>query len=360
MRVRIAGMLAAAAVVLMGPITAVAMADGPVGADPSSNYQVGPLPPECQSDPTGAVCIDAAVSYLDEARASLGQGPYELPSDFVSLTPAEQAFVLTDLDREQYSLPPVPGLTDALDQDAAAGVQEDDDPQPSDDNWWGYTANWAYGFDNMPLAYEAWMYDDGPGSGNIDCTSSDTSGCWGHRHDILWDFTDGGALAMGAAAGDDPSGGPGYAMLIEEADPQSESTYTYNYTWSEAVAAGAGGLGQSGGNSGSPSNAGSGGGSGKQGSGSTAAKPAKAGKTAQVRIKIHGVRVRGHRVTVTIANPIGTPLRCSLFRRTAHGARLARAMSCAHLITFSRLPAGSYRLRVVTAQGTLTRRVVVR
>jgi hypothetical protein len=30
-----------------------------------------------------------------------------------------------------------------------------------------------------------WMYDDGPGSSNIDCTSSDTSGCWGHRDNVL-------------------------------------------------------------------------------------------------------------------------------------------------------------------------------
>jgi hypothetical protein len=362
MRVRTAGMLAAAAIVLMGPITAGAMADGPVGADPSSNFAVGSLPPACDSEPTGAVCIDAAVSYLDQARASLGQPPYTLPSDFDSLSPDEQAFVLTNLDRVLYGLPPVPGLTAQLDQDAAAGVQEDEDPQPSDSNWWGYTANWAYGFDNMPLAYEAWMYDDGPGSGNLDCTSSDTSGCWGHRHDILWSFDGGGALAMGAAAGDDPSGAPGYTMLIEEGDPQTGTSYTYTYTWSEAVADGASATGSSSGSLGSSgSQAGSGAapGSAGSGSGSTPAKPAKAGTALRVAIKIHSVRVHGHRVTVTIANPVGTLLRCSLMRRTAHGARLARAESCAHLVTFSHLPAGRYRLKVTSAQGTLTRQVLV-
>ena len=98
MRVRIAGMLAAASIVLMGMMAAAAMADGPVGADPSSNFTVGPLPPDCQTDPTGTVCINAAVSYLDQARASLGQPAYVLPSDFDSLNPDQQALVLTDLD----------------------------------------------------------------------------------------------------------------------------------------------------------------------------------------------------------------------------------------------------------------------
>ena len=33
------------------------------------------------------------------------------------------------------------------------------------------------------------MYDDGPGSPNVDCQGGNTSGCWGHRDDILAPFT---------------------------------------------------------------------------------------------------------------------------------------------------------------------------
>ena len=59
--------------------------------------------------------------------------------------------------------------------------------------------NLDYAMDMFESALEAdfvWMYDDGPGSANVDCTSSDPSGCWGHRHDILWQFSP--PVAMGA------------------------------------------------------------------------------------------------------------------------------------------------------------------
>lgn len=208
------------------------------GSDPSANFAVGALPAACSSDPDGAACVDAAVSSLDQARAGLGQPPYALPADFDSLTGAQQAFVLTNLDRALYGLPPVPGLVAGLDQDAALGVQGDADPTPSAPGFAAFTSNWAGGFVNLPFAYEAWMYDDGPGSGNVDCTAADASGCWGHRHDILWEFGAGDVLGMGAAAGTDAQGAAGYAMLI--VDGGSTAAPAYTYTWSQAVADGAG------------------------------------------------------------------------------------------------------------------------
>jgi hypothetical protein len=30
-----------------------------------------------------------------------------------------------------------------------------------------------------------WMYDDGTGSANVDCSPASPSGCWGHRENIL-------------------------------------------------------------------------------------------------------------------------------------------------------------------------------
>lgn len=217
-----------------------ALAWGPsAGSDPTSNFEVGAMPYSCATEPDGAVCVNAAVYYLDQARASLGQPPYALPADFPSLTSEQQTFVLSNLDRVLYGLPPVPGLVDELDQDSAVGVQQDDDPPfPPDPNVLGFTANWAGAFPNLPLAYEAWMYDDGPGSNNIDCTPADPSGCWGHRHDILWEFDAGDVLGMGAATGTDPTGAVGYAMVIAEGMAPFGSAY--DYTWSQAVADGAG------------------------------------------------------------------------------------------------------------------------
>src|SRR5438128_490954 len=122
-------MLIAVLAVLCGPLAAPALASW-AGSDPSSNFSVGSLPTACETNPTGAVCIDASINYLDQARASLGQPAYAVPSDFVSFSPAQQVLVLTNLDRTLYNLPPMSGLTDALNQDAAAAVPSDSDPQP--------------------------------------------------------------------------------------------------------------------------------------------------------------------------------------------------------------------------------------
>jgi hypothetical protein len=333
--------------VLCGPLAGSALASW-AGSDPSSNFSVGSLPQACESDPTGAVCINASVGYLNQARASLGQPAYALPSNFVSLSPPQQVLVLTNLDRTLYNLPPMTGLTDALNQDADAGVATDSDPQPSTSDWYGYTSNAAWGNENVVLAYEGWMYDDGPGSGNVDCTNSDPSGCWGHRHDILWQFGP-GALAMGAAAGTDNSGNPSYTMLLMQGSPSYTPAYTYS--WSQAVANGAGGTGASA--PGVPSASGS----ATSGAGHTATPAASPlAQGAKVSIRIQSLSVHGHRITVRLAAPSGTLLRCSLTRTRG---RMHRVKSCSRSVTFSHLRAGRYRLRISFGPATVSRRVAV-
>ena len=61
-----------------------------------------------------------------------------------------------------------------------------------------FGSNWAGGLPSVLEADFAWMYDDGPGSGNVDCRSEGSSGCWGHRHDILGLYR--APVVMGAAA----------------------------------------------------------------------------------------------------------------------------------------------------------------
>lgn len=209
-----------------------------VGPDPAKNYPLGQLPSACFSKPTSASCINAGVYYLDRARAALKIGPYKLPANFAGLTPTQQTLILTNLDRTYYKLPPVAGVTAGLSQDAMAGVSADTDPHSTVPGVVQWTANWAGGYPNIVLAYEGWMYNDGLGSPNIGCAKS-PSDCWGHRHDILWKFTVTGPLAVGVAAGRDPHGTTGFAMLLGRGNP-GWNPGKYVYTWSQAVKDGAG------------------------------------------------------------------------------------------------------------------------
>jgi hypothetical protein len=292
------------------------------GPDPSTNFVAKPV---CTGS---AQCLIQGIRALDAARAALDQPRYDLPGNFAQLNPAEQAFVLTDLDRKLYGLPLIAGLTGELDQAAAAGVASGSDPHSSDPNIRSFTSNWARGYLNMPLAYEGWMYDDGLGSPNFDCTVLNRSGCWIHRHDILWEFGEGGPLAMGAAAGSGP-GGPGYAMLLV----QGASGYhpSYVYTWSEAAAAGAG----------APSGA----------------APAPPSAPSSRRIRITRLRVRGHRVSFRVAAPRGVALGCALTRVSSRRVRLHR---CRRSTTYTKVRRGRYRLLVRAGGRTARRYVVVR
>ena len=208
------------------------------GSDPPKNTPLRRLPSSCSAAPTGKQCINAGVYYLDRARAKVGLPPYALPANFTSLSPPRQIFILVNLDRVQYGLPPITGMTAALDHDAlVSGVWRADDPYPSNtaglNIWW---PGWAGAFDNAPMAYEGWVWDDGLGSKNRRCTPTDHSRCWGHRHSVLWKY--GPVLAMGAAAGRDSRHHRGYAYLFVGGNAGYKPAYTY--TWKQAVEDGAG------------------------------------------------------------------------------------------------------------------------
>jgi hypothetical protein len=210
-----------------------------VGKDPPRNTPLGMLPSYCTSAPTKKPCIDAGVYYLDRARAKVGLPPYALPANFPWLSPDRQLFILVNLDRVQYGLRPITGLTAALSHAAlVSGVWRADDPHPSStaglNTWW---PGWAGAFRNAPMAYEAWVWNDGLGSRNPRCTPTDHSRCWGHRHSVLWKY--GPVLAMGAAAGRDSRHHQrGYTYLFVGGN--SSYTPTYTYTWREALEDGAG------------------------------------------------------------------------------------------------------------------------
>jgi hypothetical protein len=182
---------------------------------------------------SSAACTQAALAAIDQARATEGLGPMVLPTNWASLSPAEQLFVATDLERTARGLTPIAGMDPSLDTAAAAGAAGGADPTPPA----GYpyqlwTANWAGALGNPLEAIYLWMYDDGPGSDNVDCPAPGAPGCWGHRDNILAPIS-GPWTAMGAAL--DPTGwqgDPAWAELLV----QAQQPVTTTFTWAEVAA----------------------------------------------------------------------------------------------------------------------------
>jgi hypothetical protein len=134
-------------------------------------------------------CEDEALQAIDHARASEGLGQMNLPSDWSALTPAEQLFVATNLERTARGLVPFEGIATALEPAAQVGANSGSDPAPPGgfptDYW---TSNSGEGLASPLGALYLWMYDDGTDSPNVNCRPGDTDGCWGHRDNILAPF----------------------------------------------------------------------------------------------------------------------------------------------------------------------------
>ena len=199
-----------------------------------------------------AACAQAALSALDSARSHENLGPLVLPRDWLSLTPAEQIFVVTNLERVARGETPITGLTAALNAVAETGAVNRSDPTMPVSTA-PFVSIWAE--DTGPLASDyGWMYQDGYGgpgnTQNLDCTTASAAGCWGHRDNILAEWTrkllaghpGSWYLAAGAAQSIIP-GGLGTAREVSDAMIVTAVTTPpdYVYTWAEAIAEGAGG-----------------------------------------------------------------------------------------------------------------------
>ena len=194
---------------------------------------------------TSLACTQAVTEALDYARLTEGLGPLLLPNTWTALTPAEQIFVLTNLERVARQESPIPGMTAVLNAAALVGAEKEVDPLGPNGTW---ASNWAG--ELSPLASDyIWMYDDGWGgsraqTSNIDCTSATAPGCWGHRNNILaeWHrvFMDSdpflNQLAMGAAQVSEGT----YVSDTLIAGAFHASSVSYTYTWAQAQQAGAG------------------------------------------------------------------------------------------------------------------------
>jgi hypothetical protein len=133
-----------------------------------------------------AGCVNATLAAIDNARSQEGLPGMTLPSNWSQLSPAQQLFVATNLERTVRGLAPLEAMATALDQAAEQGAEQNTDPSaPAGFPYTQWGSNWAGAVGNPLEAMYYWMYDDGLGSSNVDCTTGNTSGCWGHRDNVL-------------------------------------------------------------------------------------------------------------------------------------------------------------------------------
>jgi len=202
------------------------------------------------SGPNSYGCQVAAIAAIDQAHADEGIAPLSLPSNYYSLTPAEQLFVLVNEERVERGLPAAVGIATSLATDALGGSESNTDPslgsppgQIDGGSFYGTIgANWAADYSTAATVFD-WMYADGwAGSTttNEACTSAGASGCWQHRANILAAEPSGLTVVMGTASMAEPSGSAYQGLesdsMIIASVMQSEPL---SYTWAQAVQAGA-------------------------------------------------------------------------------------------------------------------------
>ncbi len=175
---------------------------------------------QCQNAPTSSQCQDNAIAALNNARAKMNQPAYNLPPGFESLSQPMQLLVLANSDRALYGLSAIAGLNATLNAIATAAANSPTPADPVGPNsvdgapMRAWTSNWAGGWTSALYVYYNWMYDDGPGSSNLDCPTASSPGCWGHRTNTLYNF--GSAfVAMGVGMGTYNGGQTTFTELFE-------------------------------------------------------------------------------------------------------------------------------------------------
>lgn len=177
---------------LIGGTTASSSAWTLTNTKPSGLYNCDPM-----STTISSACLSGALSDFNAARRKEGLAAMVLPSNFTSMSVPNQLFTLTNIERRDRGIPTFLLQSSTLSSIALYAANRAIDPIfPSWAREGG--SNWASP-KNTLWADFVWMYDDGIGSGNLDCTTSNTSGCWGHRNNILGSY--GWPRIMGSALG---------------------------------------------------------------------------------------------------------------------------------------------------------------
>ncbi len=199
------------------------------GANAAAAGAAGILPPAnpaADCDHANAQPQVWGIAGIDRCRALEGVGPLILPSNWQQLTPVQQGFVLINLERVNRGLPPIIGLSAALNQLASAGAAQNNDPSFPSGGFLDGGAIWA-GTPSVLAADYLWMYDDGPNglNSNLACPSAGASGCWGHRDIILLRGTSSTLVAGGGRA--TVAGNGSYAYLVLDGYSTADLTFTW-------------------------------------------------------------------------------------------------------------------------------------
>ena len=204
----------------------------PTSTTMAMNVNIPPAPDfltACGSngDNGGPQCVDEVTRAIDNARSALGLAPIELPTNWGALDAPQQLFVATNLERTARGLAPVAGEVPALDAAAASAASAGADPAvPRGFPATGFASNWAGWIGNPLEAMYYWMYDDGLGSPNRDCTQADLGACWGHRQNVL--FSSGcNPCVMGGAWGTTPRGTTSVTELIVATQVPQGADFTW-------------------------------------------------------------------------------------------------------------------------------------
>ena len=200
---RVASCVTLATAVALALLLPVALqAPTPAGAAivPPQNPGANITPAPGYSGPCGSLSdpnlyCPSGLTLLYGDRQAEGLAPMSLPSNWSSLTPPEQLFVLTDLERIDRGLPPISGLAAGLNAYAQAGANAHTDPPFPP---YGSTAgSTVAATSSLGTALAMWMYNDGPGGSDVDCPASGGGGCWGHRDIILGSYAAPSLMGVG-------------------------------------------------------------------------------------------------------------------------------------------------------------------
>lgn len=225
LRALLASMLASVTVFAGVPISAGATGSGPL-ANPPANRALPALANStgmCSYGASGAVhcqspcfpterfvynssraCTDLLLTAINQAQAAEHRAGFTLPSNYFGLGPGGQMFVLINLERISRGVPPIVGLSRYLDAAAGTAARHAQDPPslpaygpvhvwlPPGGGLYALGGAWAGNSVNAAAAIFGWFYDDGWGgkgrTWNFACTAPTSSGCWGHRDELLGEW----------------------------------------------------------------------------------------------------------------------------------------------------------------------------
>jgi putative transposon-encoded protein len=185
----------------------------------------------------GATTDQACLNDNNGIRAAQEQlPPISLPSNWSSLTGPEQLFVMTNLERLSRGEAAIPNLVNTYNAAIQTGLTNDADPSLS--GLPGHSGGiWAGAYPNVTSAIGGWMYDDGPGGSNLDCTTPTAPGCWGHRDNIVSDPANFGSnpTEMDAGVGTDSSGHVDYDATFDT-NTNAPAPANIVFTWAQEEA----------------------------------------------------------------------------------------------------------------------------